>query len=121
MNIELLDEAISRGRKVSFHYAQYGTDKKLHDKARPDGAVREYVVSPYQMAAREGKYYLICNYDKYDDISNTNIYLKGDTERRGFFVSGKEDAAGNTVCIPKAADAAWREKDRREWLLLIRY
>ena len=36
----------------------------------------------------------------------TNIYLKGDTERRGFFVSGKEDAAGNTVCIPKAADAA---------------
>ncbi len=52
---------------------------------------------------------------------NTNIYLKGDTERRGFFASGKEDAAGNTLCIPKAADAAWREKDRREWLLLIRY
>ena len=27
---------------------------------------------------------------------NTNTHLKEDTERRGFFVSGKEDAAGNT-------------------------
>ena len=25
------------------------------------------------MAAKEGKYYLICNYDKYDDISNYRI------------------------------------------------
>ena len=25
------------------------------------------------MAAREGKYYLICNYDKYDDISNYRV------------------------------------------------
>ena len=52
---------------------------------------------------------------------DTNIYLKGDTERRGFFAPGKEVAAGNTVCISKAADAAWREKDRRECPILIRY
>ena len=32
-----------------------------------------YVVSPYQMAAKEGKYYLICNYDYYDDISNYRV------------------------------------------------
>ena len=25
------------------------------------------------MAAKEGKYYLICNYDKYDDISNYRL------------------------------------------------
>ena len=35
--------------------------------------MREYVISPYQMAAREGKYYLICNYDKYNDISNYRV------------------------------------------------
>lgn len=52
---------------------EYGTDKQLHKKARPDGTVREYVISPYQMAAKEEKYYLICNYDKYDDISNYHI------------------------------------------------
>lgn len=73
LNIELLDEAISRRRKVSFHYLEYGTAKRLHPKTRPDGSLREYVISPYQMAAREGKYYLICNYDKYDDISNYRV------------------------------------------------
>lgn len=26
------------------------------------------------MAAKEGKYYLICNYDKYDDISNYRLH-----------------------------------------------
>lgn len=73
LNIEQLDEAISKGRKVSFHYLEYGTDKKQHLKMRPDGTVREYIISPYQMAAKEGKYYLICNYDKYDDISNYRL------------------------------------------------
>lgn len=73
LNIELLDEAISKHRKVSFHYLEYGTDKKLHRKKRPDGSVREYIINPYQMAAKEGNYYLICNYDKYDDISNYRL------------------------------------------------
>lgn len=72
-NIEMLDEAISKNRKVSFRYVEYQTDKKLHEKRRPDGSIREYVITPYQMAAREGKYYLICNYDKYDDISNYRL------------------------------------------------
>ncbi len=72
-NIELLDEAISKKRKVSFQYLEYGTDKKLHVKKRNDGTEREYIINPYQMAAREGKYYLICNYDKYNDISNYRI------------------------------------------------
>lgn len=73
LNIELLDEAISRKRKVSFRYLEYDTDKKMHIKKRPDGTERIYIVSPYQMAAKEGKYYLICNYDKYDDISNYRL------------------------------------------------
>ena len=73
LNIEMLDEAISRGRKISFHYLEYGTDKKQHRKTGTDGAVREYIINPYQMAAKEGKYYLICNYDKYDDISNYRL------------------------------------------------
>ncbi|MBR4182406.1 MAG: WYL domain-containing protein, partial [Lachnospiraceae bacterium] len=71
--IETLDEAIGRNRKVAFAYVEYGTDKKQHKKCRKDGTVREYVVSPYQMAAKDGKYYLICNYDKYNDISNYRI------------------------------------------------
>lgn len=73
LNIELLDEAISRKHKISFHYLEYGTDKKLHHRLRPDGTVREYIINPYQLAAKEGKYYLICNYDKYNDISNYRV------------------------------------------------
>ncbi len=72
LTIELLDQAIGKGKKVSFQYLAYGTDKKLYPKLRLNGSDR-YVVSPYQMAAREGKYYLICNFDKYDDISNYRL------------------------------------------------
>ena len=71
--IDVLDEAISKQKQVSFFYYEYGTDKKLHFRKRPDGSVREYIINPYQMAAKEGKYYLICNYDKYNDISNYRI------------------------------------------------
>ncbi len=73
LNIELLDEAIGKGRKVSFKYLEFGTDKKQRPRKRPDGTERLYVISPYQMAAKEGKYYLICNYDKYDDIANYRL------------------------------------------------
>lgn len=72
-NIEQLDEAIGKQKKVSFKYLEYDTDKQPHKKCRSNGEERLYVVSPYQMAAREGKYYLICNYDKYDDVSNYRI------------------------------------------------
>lgn len=72
LNIELLDEAITKQKKVSFNYTEYHTDKKMHLKKRSDGST-EYIVSPYQMAANDGKYYLICNFDKYDDISNYRL------------------------------------------------
>ena len=71
-NVEQIDEAIAHNKKIAFKYLEYGTDKKIHPKKRSDGS-EIYIVSPYQMAAKEGKYYLICNFDKYDDISNYRI------------------------------------------------
>lgn len=79
-NIDILDEAIGKGRKVSFKYLEYGTDKKQHPKLDKNGEERVYVVSPYQMAAKEGKYYLICNYDGYDDVSNYRVDRIADIE-----------------------------------------
>lgn len=73
LNIELLDEAISKKRQVSFRYLEYGLDKKMYPRRTPDGSPRLYIINPYQMAAKEGKYYLICNYDKYDNISNYRL------------------------------------------------
>ena len=66
--IDILDEAISKNKKVSFLYNFYGPDKKLHSRRE-----EPYVINPYQMVATNGKYYLICNYDKYSDISNYRI------------------------------------------------
>lgn len=71
--VDVLNDAISKGCKVSFSYCEYGTDKKLHEKRNEDGSIREYVVSPYQMAVKEDKYFLICNYDKYNDITNYRV------------------------------------------------
>ena len=72
-NIELLDDAIYRNRKITFEYTEYKKDKKSYSRERQDGSIRIYKVTPYQMAAKEGKYYLICNYDKYNDISNYRV------------------------------------------------
>lgn len=78
--IDILDEAISNGKQVKFHYDEYGTDKKLHHRKTEDGKVREYIINPYQIAAKDGKYYLICNYDKYDDIANYRLDRISDIE-----------------------------------------
>lgn len=73
LSIELIDEAIRKNKKISFKYIEYRTDKKEHPKKREDGTIREYIASPYKMAIKGGQFYLICNYDKYDDISNYRI------------------------------------------------
>lgn len=73
VNVGALNKAIVEGKKVSFHYYEYGIDKKLHPRRDKTGQPRLYTVSPYQMAFRDGKYYLICNYDKYDDIAHYRI------------------------------------------------
>lgn len=71
--IDVLDEAISKKRQVSFRYNKYGTDKKLHPNTYKNGKVIEYVINPYQMAAANGRYYLICNFDLYSDVANLRI------------------------------------------------
>ncbi len=71
--IEMLDEAITKGLQVKFLYNEYGADKKLHHRLNEDGEVREYIINPYTMVANSGKYYLICNYDKYDNLSHYRI------------------------------------------------
>lgn len=58
---------------MEFHYADFGTDKKLHPRTGSDGSVRVYRVNPYQMVAVNGRYYLIGNYDKYDNLSHYRL------------------------------------------------
>lgn len=71
--IDVLDEAISRGRQVCFHYTRMGLDKKPHPRLDNSGNAREYIVNPYQLVTANGRYYLICNYDKYDNVSHYRV------------------------------------------------
>ena len=66
--LDVLNDAIEKKRKVRFTYNRYGIDFKLH--ARSD---KPYIVNPYQMVANNGRYYLIGNYDSYDDVSHYRI------------------------------------------------
>lgn len=71
--IETLDEAISKGLQVQFTYNNYDIDKKLHPRKNSEGKVREYIINPYQIVATNGRYYLVCNYDKYDNAAHYRI------------------------------------------------
>lgn len=71
--IEILDEAIEKGRKVAFLYGHYDIDKKLHPRLNDAGEPKVYTINPYQMVATNGKYYLIGNVDKYDNVSHYRV------------------------------------------------
>ncbi|MCR5352724.1 MAG: WYL domain-containing protein [Clostridiales bacterium] len=101
--IDTLDTAISHNRKVSFFYNSFELDKKLHPKQTPDGENKLYTVSPYQIAAVNGRYYLICNTDPHDDVSHyrldriTEIKMTDGRMREAKTVKGLE----NGVNLPK--------------------
>ena len=71
--IDIIDEAIGKGKKISFRYTTFGVDKKRRPRAGEDGKPKEYVVSPYQMAAANGRYYLIGCTDPHDNVSHYRL------------------------------------------------
>ena len=66
--LDTINDAISERKKIKFIYNDYGINFK--PKPRRDTA---YIVNPYQMVANNGHFYLIGNYDKYDDISHYRL------------------------------------------------
>lgn len=67
-SLDVINEGISEKKKISFVYNYIGTDFKLHPKRE-----REYIVNPYQIVVNNGRFYLIGNYDKYDNIVHFRI------------------------------------------------
>lgn len=74
-NVGVIDDAISEKKKIKFTYNDYGTDFKLHPRRES-----KYIVNPYQMVVNNGFYYMIANYDKYDDVSHYRIDRITDVE-----------------------------------------
>ena len=67
-SVDTINEAIDKKKKISFYYNTYKKDLKLH-------LIREeaFVVSPYQMVAKNRWYYLICCPDGEDKIYHFRI------------------------------------------------
>ncbi len=77
-NIELIDEAIERGRKVSFDYNKYRWDKTMKKTA-------SHSVSPYQLILHNQRYYMMSYNERFEQICYyrldhiTNMQIEEDT------------------------------------------
>lgn len=75
VTIEDIHNAISKKQMISFIYNKYGIDKKMHPKRE-----KRYFVNPYQIVIANGFYYLIGNYEGYEDISHYRIDKMSDVK-----------------------------------------
>ena len=66
--LDAINDAISDKKKISFIYNEVGVDLKLHPKRQ-----EPYIVNPYQIVANNGRFYLVGNYDKYDNVAHFRI------------------------------------------------
>lgn len=68
-NIDKLNTAIIKNNKISFQYYEYDVNKKRI--LRNSGL--EYIVNPYGLSWHDDNYYLIGNYNKYDNLSHYRV------------------------------------------------
>lgn len=61
--VNAINDAIDQKKKIMFRYNRYGADKKMHDQGK------DFIMNPYQMVAANGRYYLLGNIDKYENVS----------------------------------------------------
>ncbi len=67
--ISILDEAITKGLKVSFTY----TRRKITDEFKTATEDKNFTVSPYALIWSDDHYYVVCNNEKYDNLMNLRI------------------------------------------------
>ena len=67
-NLECIGEAIEADSKIAFFYNKYGADRKLHRTTD-----KKHLVNPYYIAVANGRYYLVGNNDRYNDVTHFRI------------------------------------------------
>ncbi len=68
-NVDRIVHAQAAGKKISFLYFEYMPDKTQRLKKQG----QRYCASPYTLMWFEDAYYLICNIDKYDNLSHFRV------------------------------------------------
>ncbi len=69
--IDILNEAIEKGKKVEFNYNRFYFDQATREKKNQ----KQYIINPYFLINNQGKYYLVCNHDYYNEIANYKVEL----------------------------------------------
>lgn len=81
-NLAIIRNAIEAdegmGRKIAFHFNGYNEKKQLIPRKDRNGKDRVYVASPYHVILYNGKYYLICSVEPYDNVAFYRIDLMSD-------------------------------------------
>lgn len=68
-NIDKIRRAISSGKKISFSYIRHN----LENNHFINPTVKKMSVSPYALVWADDRYYLICNYEKYDNLMHLRL------------------------------------------------
>ncbi|MBQ6569392.1 MAG: transcriptional regulator [Clostridia bacterium] len=68
-NIDKIQTAVNAGKRIRFKYFH----RRIINNLPTYTPGREFTVSPYAMMWHEDRYYLICNYAKYDSLSHFRI------------------------------------------------
>ncbi len=81
-NLEIIRKAIESengiGKKIAFHFNGYNEKKELVPRRKPSGEKMRYVANPYYVILYNGKYYLVCSVEPYDDVAFYRIDLMSD-------------------------------------------
>lgn len=108
LNIEDIERAIQEEKQISFQYNEYTVDEHheivLRQRLNDDGEARTYIINPYQMVATNGRYYLVCNNDKYDNLSNYRV-----------------DRITNLQVLKKERKPLWKLQEANDRLDLSKY
>ncbi len=67
-NVDEINKAIEKDRKVSFYYNEYGIDKKLHVISNDKN-----IIDPYQLIAANNHYYLVGKNEKTKKIQSFRV------------------------------------------------
>lgn len=68
-NVDIIYEAISQNRKISFQYFEFTVDKEQRLRNNGD----KYIVSPYALCWDDDNYYLVSNYPKHDGLTHFRV------------------------------------------------
>ncbi len=70
---EILHDAIDKAKQITFHYNDFDVDKQMHPRLDEKGEEKQYRASPYRIIQSNGRSYLICNIEKYDEITHFRV------------------------------------------------